>query len=46
MNFLSLRTDETAQREIRDYAFEVEKFFGEKMPVTFDAWVENEKVAP
>ena len=46
MNFLSLRTDETAQREIRDYAFEVEKFFGEKMPVTFDAWVENDKVAP
>ena len=46
MNFLSLRTDPTAQREIRDYADEVEKLFAEKMPVTFDSWVGNDKVAP
>lgn len=46
MNFLSLRTDETAQREIRDYAFVVEGCFKDRMPITFDFWVKNDKVAP
>lgn len=46
MNFLSLRTDETAQREIRDYAFVVEDCFKDRMPITFDFWVKNDKVAP
>lgn len=46
MNFLSLRTHETAQKEIRDYAEQVEKLFSENMPVTFDAWLQNGKVAP
>jgi thymidylate synthase (FAD) len=46
MNFLSLRMDETAQREIRDYAAVVEQSFREKMPVTFDKWLENDRVAP
>ena len=46
MNFLSLRTHETAQLEIREYAVEVEKFFAEKMPITYDAWIKNGKVAP
>lgn len=38
MNFLSLRTANTAQSEIRDYAFEVESAFEEHMPVTYEAW--------
>lgn len=46
MNFLSLRMDVTAQREIRDYAGAVEYSFKEKMPVTFDKWVENDRVSP
>ena len=46
MNFLSLRTDENAQREIREMAFEVEKIFADKMPVTYSAWISNGKVAP
>lgn len=46
MNFLSLRTHETAQLEIRKYALEVEKYFERAMPITYDAWVKNDKVAP
>lgn len=46
MNFLSLRTDQTAQREIREYAEEIEKCFASEMPITFDFWVKNGKVAP
>jgi thymidylate synthase (FAD) len=46
MNFLSLRTHEAAQREIRDLALEVEKSFAEKMPITYAAWIANGKVAP
>lgn len=46
MNFLSLRTHETAQLEIRKYALEVEKYFERAMPVTYDAWLKNDKVAP
>jgi len=46
MNFLSLRTHETAQREIRDYAFIVEGCFKDQMPITFDFWEKNGKVAP
>lgn len=46
MNFLSLRTHETAQFEIREYALEVEKIFAETMPITYEAWVNNDKVAP
>lgn len=46
MNFLSLRTHETAQLEIRKYAIEVEKYFERAMPVTYDAWLKNYKVAP
>jgi thymidylate synthase (FAD) len=38
MNFLSLRTAETAQLEIRKYALEVEEHFKESMPVTYEAW--------
>jgi len=46
MNFLSLRMDETAQREIRDYAFVVADCFKDRMPITFDFWEQNGRVAP
>ena len=46
MNFLSLRSAETAQREIRLYAEPIERMFAERMPVTYEAWVANDRVAP
>lgn len=46
MNFLSLRAAEDAQWEIRQYAFCLADFFEEKMPMTYQAWVANGKVAP
>jgi thymidylate synthase (FAD) len=46
MNFLSLRAAETAQREIRRYAEACEVFLAERMPVTYAAFVANERTAP
>jgi thymidylate synthase (FAD) len=46
MNFVSLRAAETAQREIRRYADAVEQLFAERMPVTHDAFVKNDRTAP
>jgi thymidylate synthase (FAD) len=46
MNFLSLRNAEAAQREIRRYAEACERFFAERMPVTYDAFVAAGRVAP
>ena len=46
MNFVSLRAAETAQREIRRYAEAVESFLAEKMPVTYEAFVSNDRTAP
>lgn len=46
MAFLALRNAETAQREIKDYAIVLETFFAEHMPVTYDAFVANGRVAP
>jgi thymidylate synthase (FAD) len=46
MNFVSLRAAETAQREIRRYAEAVETFLAEKMPVTYEAFVANDRTAP
>jgi thymidylate synthase (FAD) len=46
MNFLSLRNSETAQREIRRYAEACERFFEERMPVTYAAFVANDRTAP
>ena len=46
MNFLSLRNAETAQREIRRYAEACERFFEERMPVTYAAFVANNRTAP
>ena len=46
MNFLSLRNSETAQREIRRYAEACEQFLADKMPVTYAAFVANNRIAP
>lgn len=46
MNFLSLRLGEDAQYEIRQFAAAVETFFEQKMPITYDFWKENNKIAP
>jgi thymidylate synthase (FAD) len=46
MNFVSLRAADTAQREIRRYADAVEHFLAQQMPVTYEAFVANGRVAP
>jgi thymidylate synthase (FAD) len=46
MNFLALRTAETAQREIQRYAEALELFFEGEMPVTHAAFVAAGRVAP
>jgi thymidylate synthase (FAD) len=46
MNFLSLRNSENAQREIRRYAEACERFFAERMPITYEAFVASGRVAP
>ncbi len=46
MNFINLRGDETAQWEIRQYAYALEKYFQEAMPVTYDHFINNGRVAP
>jgi thymidylate synthase (FAD) len=46
MNFLSLRNSENAQREIRRYAEACERFFAERMPVTYEAFVAAGRAAP
>jgi thymidylate synthase (FAD) len=46
MNFLSLRNSAQAQWEIREYAVILEELFKEKMPVTYQAFVDNNRVAP
>ena len=46
MNFLSLRNQEHAQREIRRYAEAVEALFETQMPVTHRHFVEHGRKAP
>lgn len=46
MNFLSLRTAETAQREIRDYATACENYFAQVMPITHEAWIKSGRTCP
>ena len=46
MNFVSLRNSETAQREIRRFAEACERFLEEQMPVTYAAFVANDRTAP
>lgn len=45
-NFLSLRNDEHAQREIRDYAIAVEQLAAQVVPVAFEVFEENGRVCP
>jgi thymidylate synthase (FAD) len=46
MNFLSLRNADNAQFEIRQYSIAMESMFQEKMPLTYAAWINNDRVAP
>lgn len=46
MNFLALRTHETAQRDIRFYADAVYALVAPVMPVTFESWEKNGRVTP
>lgn len=46
MNFVSLRNDDAAMWEIRQYAIVVEEFFKEAMPVSHASFVEFGRVAP
>lgn len=46
MNFLSLRTAETAQYEIRQVANAMAFDFALKFPLTHSAWVQNGRIAP
>lgn len=46
MHFLALRNSSQAQWEIREYAKVLESCFAEKMPVTYEAFVTNLRVAP
>lgn len=46
MNFLSLRTHETAQYDIRQYADAVYELASSQMPITFFAWEEHGRKTP
>jgi len=46
MHFISLRAHETAQYEIREYAFALDEILQELMPVTHEAFRMNERTAP
>ena len=45
-NFLNLRNADNAQWEIRQYAVAIEEIVKEKFPVAYQAFVDNERVAP
>lgn len=46
MNFISLRNAQAAQYEIRILAFGVEALFSQVMPVTYEAFIRNNRIAP
>ena len=46
MNFIQLRSAETAQWEIRQYSHTLEKFLSDHMPHTYSNFVQNERTAP
>lgn len=46
MHFLSLRTDKHARAELRHAAGQVESYFRDAMPVTWQSWMDNGRVAP
>jgi thymidylate synthase (FAD) len=46
MHFLNLRCAENAQWEIRQFALAMKEMFKEAMPLTYQAWKDNEFVSP
>lgn len=46
MHFIALRGADTAQKEIRDYSDALEQILSTLMPITYDAWRKNGRVAP
>lgn len=46
MNFIELRVDSHAQKEIRDYANALEQILAEQMPVTHNSFITNGRKAP
>lgn len=46
MNFLALRNDKNAMKEIREYAIALEEIFEEQMPNVHKSFVDNGRVAP
>ena len=46
MTFLALRNSPKAMWEIQQYAQALERLFQEKMPVTYQYFIENNRVAP
>lgn len=46
MNFLFLRNSEKAMWEIKQYAIVLESMFQQHMPITYQAFVENGRIAP
>lgn len=46
MSFLSLRNAPKAMWEIRQYAIQLENIFKEVMPITWQYFVENQRIAP
>jgi len=45
INFISLRNDEQAQKEIQHFASKIEEIFAEKMPITYNSFMEAGKTA-
>lgn len=46
MHFMALRGHATAQKEIQDFSNAVESHFSTIMPVTYQCWLDNGRVAP
>lgn len=46
MHFLSLRAAESAQKEIRMFAEDLESHFQQQMPYTYEAFIQNGRIAP
>lgn len=46
MNFLGLRSGSDAQWEIQQYANAMIDMFKEKMPLTYAAWEDNQRISP
>jgi thymidylate synthase (FAD) len=45
INFISLRNESNAQYEINEYAKVIEDIFQEKMPVSYEAFIESGRIA-